>query len=938
MSLNVHDAWPLKDGLRVGHLNINSVINKLADVSTILSNNGKNFHVFGFSESRLSSHISDAELSIPGYNIIRKDADGPNRTGLLIYVNQCLTYKLLPHLNIPELETLWLEVSLKKHKPVLICLCYRNPNENSTWIDNFDSMMDALTILHKEIILIGDFNIDLLRPQKKWHQTYDLHNLHQLIHKPTRVTPTSKTLIDHIYVTDKQNIIEACVPVYGCSDHFPVCVTWSRKGVKIPKVGHKTITYRSYTHFNVDHFNLAILNSALYDVFQIRDPDKALEYWIDTFNSILDQHAPHKTKRVRHTIKPKWLTAEIQAAIHHRDYLLKNGQREEYKKERNKTTSLIRAAKKKYFEDLLASKNDSKTVWKAINELTHKKKSSVSTYPDDLTANKLNEHFTSISEQVISHDNVSLNDLSKLKQFCSNKITYPDAKIPPMSVHDVYKALTHLKQTGAHGPDGLDGKIIKLCAPAITETLTYVYNLCLDKKVFPSALKIANVTPLHKSGDSSNPSNYRPISILSVLSKPLEKHINKHLLLHLNSNNLLHPNQSGFRKKHSCHTALTSIVDKWLQNINQNEFCGALFVDFKKAFDVIDHSLLLLKLEIYGYSADTLSLLTSFLADRQQYVHMKSSTSTLLPLHYGVPQGSILGPLLFSIYINDLPLHIQSALCELFADDTTIHTSNSKLQTVSQTLQTCVDNLIEWTNLNHMALHPGKTKCMVITTRQKRQNLQTPMIPPKIQNKAIEEVSSHKVLGVTIDNNLSWMNHINNLCKSLSRKVFQLSKVKHFLNFHARVLFFHAHIQSLIDYASTLWDGASANTLKPLMSLHKRSLKLILKKPSTLTTEDYKILQILPLQLKFSYNKGILMHKIMSNLAPPTLTNTFQITSRHDSQKVNIPLPRIDLFKTSLVYSGGSLWNSFPNNLKSKSNSEAFRIHLKTYLFEKLES
>lgn len=937
MTLNVHDAWPLKDGLRVGHLNINSVINKLADVSTILFNNGKNFHVFCFSESRLSSHISDAELSIPGYNIIRKDADGPNRTGLLVYVNQCIKYKLLPHFDIPELETLWLEVSLKKHKPVLIGLCYRNPSENSSWIDHFDSMMDTVTLHQKEIILMGDFNIDLLRPHKKWNQTYDLHNLHQLIDKPTRVTPTSKTLIDHIYVTDKQNIIEACVPIFGCSDHFPVCVTWSRKGVKIPKIGHKTITYRSFTHFNADHFKLAILNSTLCNVFQIRDPDKALDYWIDTFTSILDQHAPLKTKRVRHTVKPKWLTAEIQAAIHHRDYLLKSGQRDEYKKERNKITSLIRAAKKKYFEDLLSSKNDSKTVWKAINELTNKKKSTASTYPDDLTVDKLNEHFTSISEQVIFHDNVSQNDLSKLKQFCSSKLTYPDTEIPPMSVYDVYKALTHLKQTGAHGPDGLNGKIIKLCAPAIAETLTYVYNLCLDKKVFPSALKIANVTPLYKSGDSSNPSNYRPISILSVLSKPLEKHINKHLLLHLNSNNLLHPNQSGFRKKHSCHTALTNIVDKWLQNINQNEFCGAIFVDFKKAFDVIDHSLLLRKLETYGYSASTLLLLTSFVTDRQQHVHMKSSVSTPLPLHYGVPQGSVLGPLLFSIYINDLPLHIQSALCELFADDTTIHTSSPKLQTVSRTLQTCVDRLIEWTNLNHMALHPEKTKCMVITTRQKRQNLQTPMVPPKINNRAIEEVSSHKVLGVTIDNNLSWVEHINTLCKSVCKKVFQLSKVKHFLTFHARVLFFQGHIQSSIDYASTLWDGASANTLKPLMSLYKRSLKVVLKKTTTLTIEDYKLLQILPLQLKLSYNKGILMHKIMSNLSPPALKCNFHIISRPDSQKVIIPIPRIDLFKTSLIYSGGSLWNSLPNILKSKSSSEAFRTHFKTYLFQKLK-
>lgn len=227
---------------------------------------------------------------------------------------------------------------------------------------------------------------------------------------------------------------------------------------------------------------------------------------------------------------------------------------------------------------------------------------------------------------------------------------------------------------------------------------------------------------------------------------------------------------------------------------------------------------------------------------------------------------------------------------------------------------------------------------MVITTRQKRQNLQNEMTPLKIHNKIIEEVSCHKVLGLTIDNNLSWTEHVNVLCKSLSKKVFQLSKVKHFLTFHARVLFFQAHIQSLIDYASTIWDGASANTLKPLMSLHRRSLKLILHKSTTLTNHDYKSLQILPLPLKLCYNKGIFMHKIMTDLAPPALKANFPMTSTREFPKIHILLPRIDLFKTSLLYSGGTLWNSLPNSVKSKSSSDSFKLQLRSYLFGKLDT
>ena len=209
-------------------------------------------------------------------------------------------------------------------------------------------------------------------------------------------------------------------------------------------------------------------------------------------------------------------------------------------------------------------------------------------------------------------------------------------------------------------------------------------------------LKKQRSFPYTKSGNSTNPSNYRPISILSVLSKPLEKHINKHLLLHLNRYNLLHPNQSGFRKKHSCQTALTSLVEQWLTNIDNNEFNGVIFVDFKKAFDVIDHDLLLRKLFFYGMSDNALQLLQSYLTSRQQCVIVGTKTSSLSTLKFGVPQGSVLGPILFSLYINDLPLYME-ALCELFADDTSLHNHHKNLDTLMNSLQHSVDNLINWT-------------------------------------------------------------------------------------------------------------------------------------------------------------------------------------------------------------------------------------------------
>ena len=357
----------------------------------------------------------------------------------------------------------------------------------------------------------------------------------------------------------------------------------------------------------------------------------------------------------------------------------------------------------------------------------------------DISPHTLNSHFANIAEKIITNDKWKENNLEELRRFCESKVIKTDLSILSMTVTDVFSALSHLKQSGTKDLNNFDSKIIKLSAPVITETLTYIYNLCIDKNYFPLVFKQAKVIPLFKSGETSNPSNYRPISILSILSKPLEKHINKHTLLHLNKYNLIHPNQSGFREKYSCHTALIQMIDKWLMNINNKEITGVVFADLAKAFDVTNHSLLLKKLALYRFSTSTLQLISSFLSNRKQQVCVNGSNSDFLPVKYGVPQGSVLGPLLFSLYINDLPLFIE-ALCELFADDNSIHSSNTCLNILSSNLQESINKLVEWTELNHMSLNPQKTKCMCVTTRQKRQNNISTVLPLYIANEKIKKL------------------------------------------------------------------------------------------------------------------------------------------------------------------------------------------------------
>ena len=428
--------------------------------------------------------------------------------------------------------------------------------------------------------------------------------------------------------------------------------------------------------------------------------------------------------------------------------------------------------KKRYFQDLLSDKNNSRSTWTAINQLTDKTSNPKHQVTNNICAEQLNDHYSTIAEKIVT-SNPKSNSLDKLQEFCLSKNMQSKFDIPLVTVTGVYNALKYLKQSGTRDLDGLDTKILRLAAPLITNTLTYVFNLCIMKSTFPTAFKMAKVIPLYKSGDSANPSNYRPVSIVSVISKPLEKHINKHFLMHLDKYNLLHPNQSGFRKKHSCQIALTSLVDQWLTNINNNEFNGVIFIDLKKkAFDVIDHSLLLRKLALYGMSDCAMELFRSYLNNRQQQcVNVGTRKCSLSTLMNGVPQGSVLGPILFSLYINDLPLYI-TALCELFADDTSLHNHHTDLNILHTSLQNCIDKLIDWTDMNHMVLHPGKTKFILITTRQKRQNIVSYLPRLTAKDNITEEVQNHRVLGVTIDNNLAWTPHVNTLCRNISTKVF----------------------------------------------------------------------------------------------------------------------------------------------------------------------
>ena len=718
-------------------------------------------------------------------------------------------------------------------------------------------MLEIVISHNKPYVILGDFNIDLLQPKPKWTNLFKAYGLDQLINVPTRVTNSSKTLIDHIYVDLFTVVKEVSVIPIGISDHFPVCLNLNYNVKNITTNCHKQMYFRDMKNLNKIEF----LNDPdfvlLDNIYSLNNPDQALLMWSNIFMNIINKHAPVRCKRVSQKHQNPWFNIEINREIHKRDWLLKHGLHDDFKKQRNYVKLLIRRSKKVYFSNAIKT-NNSKEIWSTINLITRRAKKSQCPVTT-LNADSLSAHFSSCNGICENIDVTNVDEAANLTQIiCGEKLgSFVCKSIPFMTIFDLSNYFRVCNHSNTSSVDNISNYMLKIACPRILYSLTYIYNLCINTNYFPKYFKEAVVIPLHKKGDFGDPKNYRPISILSSLSKPLEKHIFNYLNNHLTNYSLLHVNQSGFRFKHSCETALIKINEMWLDNINNNRLNGSIFVDFKQAFDTIDHRILLKKLSFYGFDCSTLKLLESFLFNRTQVVKYADIISKPSKILRGVPQGSILGPVLFSIYVNDLPSCFSNAQCELFADDTSIHVSSESFSHIQSLLQLSADELNSWVILNKMYIHPEKTNYMLITTRQKHQNLPGDCFFLHIANSIIGRVKSLRFLGVTVDESLSWNLHIQETSSKIAKYTYLLAKIKRFVDSNVKRTFYYAFIHSRINYAILVYGGAAKCHLKHLISIQKRAVKLISANSLDKNFKYFLHFNILPFESLLNYNKCV---------------------------------------------------------------------------------
>ncbi|XP_060561384.1 uncharacterized protein LOC132721143, partial [Ruditapes philippinarum] len=497
--------------------------------------------IIGLCETFLNDSFSDNEFQFKGYQMFRMDRK-TNGGGLILYVNENFSCFPRSDLQKENIEAIWLEIKNNQQKTFILGYIYRPPSSPANWNLDLEQILDKIYIENKEIILTGDFNynydpLTLSTNNTCWNNITNSFNLKQVVEEPTRVTKTSKTIIDHLYTNFPHNISEITIPQLSISDHFPICFTRKISNTITKKSLHQIIQYRNVKKFDEKEF-LESLEQQPWSLIEIfEDPNDALDCFNSLFSQVLNEHAPLKRKRVKHTHLPDWYNPDILHASKQRDKAKKINNNEDYKYWRNKVKNLISSSKKSYYSETINNnKNNAKEMWKNLKQLSGKSSNHQTSYIQDEDGNKItdplktaevfNNYFIDIFKSAPANcSNLLQEDEIKLHEFIEmHSKTDSPFTIPEITEQFIIKELQSLDFKKSTGLDGIGPKFLKMSSKIISKPLEKIFNLSISNGIFPSIFKKAKVTPIHKKGNKNEVSNYRPISILPVLSKILERH------------------------------------------------------------------------------------------------------------------------------------------------------------------------------------------------------------------------------------------------------------------------------------------------------------------------------------------------------------------------------------------------------------------------------
>lgn len=923
------------DRFRIAHLNVRSLTAHMDDFRNLVLDG--DYDIIGITETWLSGSVADNLLFIDGYQMERCDRLSRGG-GVALYIKNNIKYVKLS--SGIQIEQLWIKFELSGDI-FSIGIVYKPPTTNySDFFVNLETTLSDIIPSVNHAFCLGDFNVNLLNINSAETafvcDFLEGLGLHQIVDVPTRVTDSSVSLIDFILCTSTDNILDKGVVPVDFSDHSLVFCVVNTNIIK-PEVQYKTI--RNFKYLNYNQFQSDLRSIPWNNIYFMDDIDEKISFISDTITTLLNIHAPFVTYRLTKKYAP-WFTDGLRAIKKDRDKALTKFKRtksqadgDNYRILRNMLTSAVRREKKNYYVTSSNSKN-SKQIWSDLR-LLDIKPSKGNSIPEDLADVELinNNFINSIPKLKVHSDTVRF--------YMTNKITDANFKFHTVSENQVFDILTKVRST-ATGSDGLNIKSINLCIPFLLPYLTHIINYCLERNVFPSAWKRALVVPIPKVARVESLQQLRPISILPTMSKILESLMHAQLSNYLISNKIIPATQSGFRKGHGCSTALLAVLDDIINNVDKGKLTILALLDFSKAFDTLCHEIMCAIFHYVGLSEDAAILLKNYLTDREQAVRYGSEVSGFLGLRSGVPQGSILGPLLFILYTSSFRSAFLSCLSHYYADDTQVYLSFLPEES-SQAISAINFDLSSFTTMskNHnLILNSDKSIVVIFGKKTDRERFnETHSHSIVINNNPLQIKQSARNLGLIMDNEFRFSEHVSKRLQIAYMNLKLIFQHRRVLNKQLKTALCEAFVLSQLTFCDTVYGPCISSLVAGrIQKLQNSCVRLIfgIRKYDHISHAFVENGWLKMDQRRYLHTV-CLYHKILDEKSPPYLYN--RIRFRTDVHNVNlrfkgkltIPAHHKALFERSFSYRIAKDLNDFPDSIICLSQGR-FRKFVRTKL------
>lgn len=896
------------------YMNIRSLRCNFDELRIFIESFSNKPDIIALTETWLTENDSLPSFSIDGFITPIVKNRSTRGGGVALYIKNSLSHRSI---EVNEGECKGCEISLRHNEKFKIFVAYNPPSDNkAAFMNNLEAVISRNSE-NSNFLLVCDSNIDMSVIGNAHKEAFlnlidsyglSLHTSNLI----TRRTSTTASAIDQVFsnMNASVQIIENCI-----TDHYPIVI-------ELPVGINQETKTRSCRNIRFldkveNHCEfLKILQIKFLEIdFQTNDVDSLATKIVQVICQTLDELMPATLRKYKDK-KCGWINNSIKSEIAKRDKLSREyirnpdeSKRSRFNSQRAKVKKLIKTSKQKFYQGIIDNDKSSNGLFRVFNSLQGKnltKKKGMEPSIDN--ANKLNDFFASIG--LVIDEQIENRTDPKLPEAQLNSMFFH-----PVTQDEVSKCILSLTSKPTEGYDGINTIIIKAAEPILSYYLFLLLSKCLELGRFPDCFKISKIKPLHKDGNIDECSNYRPISLLPCLSKVFERIIYNRIVCYFNKYSLFNVNQFGFRKNHSTIEAIAAAVHHIQLSFEKSKTELGCFLDLRKAFDTVNHNILLLKMEKYGIRGPTLKLMKSYLRERQQFVELEDFTSSLKPILCGVPQGSILGPLLFLIYINDIHVDSNDSKILLFADDTCLIRQNASLDDFNSDL----NEIKTWLDGNRLALNVSKTNYVAFSKSRKS------ISGINIGQQALNQTTHVKYLGILIDERLLFIDHIKYVCKRISSYCGVLFRIRAIFHRKQLLCFYNVYVKPIIQYGILVYGCTRKANLEKIWLMQKRIIRIIFyKKPWESITEHMvhnKIYSVFDLHA-YELFKEIMKQKMgISNLNLLPCEDVTRTTRSNTLRTIKCPLFKTQRANLSLsnhltkMYNYMNTFDIFPDNL-----------------------